>query len=240
MRNSQLTAAKQASKGRSSGLHQSIEEELKEQVADVPFEVLQQVQSSGQLPSFSHRKHLVDTKRANKNRPMEVTSKKPVGRLREVIQAPKKDIRDPRFESLCGNFEEARFKKAYSFLYDEELPSERQRLQKVVKKGNAGEEVEEAEHKLAWIDRQLREEEQRRKQAEQVTQFRAKEKDAVKQGKKHYYPKKSEKRKEELVRKYQELKATGKLEKFLEKRRRKNAAKDHRYLPYRRPESNQD
>jgi hypothetical protein len=60
----------------------------------------------------------------------------------------------------------------------------------VVKKGNAGEEVEEAEHKLAWIDRQLREEEQRRKQAEQVTQFRAKEKDAVKQGKKHYYPKK--------------------------------------------------
>jgi len=26
-----------------------------------------------------------------------------------------------------------------------------QRLQKVVKKGNAGEEVEEAEHKLAWI-----------------------------------------------------------------------------------------
>jgi ribosomal RNA-processing protein 36 len=76
----------------------------------------------------------------------------------------------------------------------------------VVKKGNAGEEVEEAEHKLAWIDRQLREEEQRRKQAEQVTQFRAKEKDAVKQGKKHYYPKKSEKRKEELVRKYQELK----------------------------------
>lgn len=36
------------------------------------------------------------------------------------------------------------------------------------------------------------------------------------------------------------LQATGKLEKFLEKRRRKNAAKDHRYLPYRRPESNQD
>ncbi|KAL2628677.1 hypothetical protein R1flu_013363 [Riccia fluitans] len=32
----------------------------------------------------------VDTKRANKNRPMEVTSKKPVGRFREVIQAPKR------------------------------------------------------------------------------------------------------------------------------------------------------
>jgi hypothetical protein len=43
---------------------------------------------------------------------------------------------------------------------------------------------------VSFQDRQLREEEQRRKQAEQVTQFRAKEKDAVKQGKKHYYPKK--------------------------------------------------
>ncbi|KAL2623842.1 hypothetical protein R1flu_008087 [Riccia fluitans] len=32
----------------------------------------------------------VDTKRANKNRPMEITSKKPVGRFREVIQAPKR------------------------------------------------------------------------------------------------------------------------------------------------------
>jgi hypothetical protein len=43
---------------------------------------------------------------------------------------------------------------------------------------------------FSFQDQQLREEEQRRKQAEQVTQFRAKEKDAVKQGKKHYYPKK--------------------------------------------------
>lgn len=43
---------------------------------------------------------------------------------------------------------------------------------------------------FSFQDQQLREEEQRRKQAEHVTQFRAKEKGAVKQGKKHYYPKK--------------------------------------------------
>lgn len=33
------------------------------------------------------------------------------------------------------------------------------------------------------------------------------------------------------------LQASGKLEKFVEKRRQKNAAKDHRYVPYRRPEA---
>ena len=38
-------------------------------------------------------------------------------------------------------------------------------------------------------------------------------------------------RKQELIEKYKQLKASGKLEKFLEKRRKKNAAKDHRYIP---------
>jgi len=53
-------------------------------------------------------------------------------------------------------------------------------------------------------------------------------------GNKPFYLKKSEKRKRELVAKYEELKATGGLEKFMAKRRRKNASKDHRYLPDRR------
>jgi ribosomal RNA-processing protein 36 len=57
------------------------------------------------------------------------------------------------------------------------------------------------------------------------------ERGAVKDGKKPFYLKKSEQRRLELVAKYEELKGSGKLEKYLEKRRKKNAAKDHRYLP---------
>lgn len=33
------------------------------------------------------------------------------------------------------------------------------------------------------------------------------------------------------------LQASGKLDKFVAKRRQKNAAKDHRYVPYKRPEA---
>lgn len=44
----------------------------------------------------------------------------------------------------------------------------------------------------------------------------------------------ADKRKVELVEKYKELKAAGKLDSFLAKRRKKNAAKDHRFIPYRR------
>jgi len=82
----------------------------------------------------------------------------------------------------------------------------------------------------------LREEQQRRKRAEAADQHGSKEREAVKKGKKPFYLKKSEQKKEELVEKYQELKTSGKLDKFLEKRRKKNSAKDHRYVPYRRPQ----
>lgn len=57
------------------------------------------------------------------------------------------------------------------------------------------------------------------------------EKEAVADGKKPFFLKKSEKRKRELVAKYEELKSSGRLDKYMEKRRKKNAAKDHRYVP---------
>jgi hypothetical protein len=62
----------------------------------------------------------------------------------------------------------------------------------------------------------------------------AEQKAAVAAGKKPFFLKKSEKRKRELVAKYEELKAAGKLDKYMAKRARKNASKDHRYLPGRR------
>ncbi|KAG5610135.1 hypothetical protein H5410_021416 [Solanum commersonii] len=62
-----------------------------------------------------------------------------------------------------------------------------------------------------------------------------KEREAPKQGKQPYYLKKSEIQKCKLIEKYKSLKAAGKLESYIEKKRRKNDAKDHRFLPYRCP-----
>ena len=49
-------------------------------------------------------------KRENKNRPrMEPISKKPVKRLKDVVGTKpenKKDIRDPRFDPMCGDYDE--------------------------------------------------------------------------------------------------------------------------------------
>ena len=56
-------------------------------------------------------------------------------------------------------------------------------------------------------------------------------------GKRPFYPKRSEQRKQELLARYQELKTSGKLEAYMAKRRRRNAAKDHRYVPSGRRDS---
>jgi len=53
----------------------------------------------------------------------------------------------------------------------------------------------------------------------------------VQKGKQPFFLKRSEAKKQELVARYKQLKASGGLEKVMQKRRRKNAMKDHRYVP---------
>ncbi|KAL3652873.1 hypothetical protein CASFOL_002554 [Castilleja foliolosa] len=66
------------------------EGDIERELADVTFEELQRARSDGS--EMVYRKPNTEQKasRANKNRPMEISSKKPVRRLREVIQVPKK------------------------------------------------------------------------------------------------------------------------------------------------------
>lgn len=50
-------------------------------------------------------------------------------------------------------------------------------------------------------------------------------------GKRVFHKKRAVRRADELRVRFEELKASGRLDKALAKRRRKNAAKDHRYVP---------
>ncbi|XP_057455310.1 uncharacterized protein LOC130746634 [Lotus japonicus] len=214
------------------------EDEIEKELADVTFEELQKARSNGAHAFFQKPKKDQSLKRANKNRPMEVSCKKPVPVFREVIQAPKKVIRDPRFESLCGNLDTDGFKQRYNFLYEDVLPAEKQALKKDLKKYRDPKRTNEIEERLSWVDKQLKSGSAKNIDAEILAKHKKKEREAAKHGKRPYYIKKSDIRKQKLIEKYNELKASGKLEAFLEKRRRRNAAKDHRYIPYRRPGDN--
>ncbi|KAL6986179.1 hypothetical protein U1Q18_019547 [Sarracenia purpurea var. burkii] len=214
------------------------EGDIQRELADITFEDLQKARSNGSHLVYQKSNSEKKGSRANKNRPMEVSAKKPVSRFREIIQVPKRVVRDPRFESLCGNLDVEGFKKRYNFLYEKELPAEREELKKVTKKSNDPAVIDELKNRMFWIDKQIKSMSTKHSDKDILAEHKKKEREAAKQGKKPFYLKKSEIRKQRLVEKYEELKASGKLESYIEKRRRKNAAKDHRYVPYRRPDTN--
>lgn len=209
--------------------------EIERELADVTFEELQRARSDGS--EMVYRKANAEKKggRANKNRPMEMSSKKPVRRFREVVQVPKKVVCDPRFESLYGNLDVEGFKKRYNFLYENELPSEKEKLKKQMKKTKNPEVKTELKDHIAQIDKELKFAAKKHTENDILASHKQKERDAAKKGKQPYYLKKSEIQKQMLMEKYKELKESGKLEAFIERKRRKNAAKDRRYMPYRRP-----
>ncbi|KOM47881.1 hypothetical protein LR48_Vigan07g158500 [Vigna angularis] len=129
------------------------EQEIEKELADVTFEELQKARSNGAHAFIQKPKEDKKLKRANKNRPMEASSKKPVSAFREVIQAPKKVVRDPRFESLCGTLDPEGFKKRYNFLYENDLPAERQALKKELKKYKDLKRISEIEERISWVVR---------------------------------------------------------------------------------------
>ncbi|KAL0448113.1 UNVERIFIED_CONTAM: rRNA biogenesis protein rrp36 [Sesamum latifolium] len=228
------------------------EGEIERELAEVTFEELQRARSDGS--EMVYRKQNMEKKgsRANKNRPVEMSSKKPVSRFREVIQMPKKDspsnicsrfilpchwkvVRDPRFESLCGNLDVDGFKKRYNFIYENILPVEKEELKKQMKRIKDPEAIKELKDRMGRVDKELKSAVTKRTEKDILAEHKKKEREAAKKGKQPYYLKKSELRKQKLIEKYKELKDSGKLEAFIERKRRKNAAKDHRYMPYRRP-----
>lgn len=101
--------------------------------------------------------------RENKHRPSEASSKRPVPVLRESIQGPRAQGKDPRFESLAGGaFDERRFKSQYAFLYDEKLPEERKGLRAALKKAKGAEARADLQARLTRVEQALREENARR------------------------------------------------------------------------------
>ncbi|XVF13199.1 hypothetical protein REPUB_Repub08aG0187600 [Reevesia pubescens] len=215
------------------------EEEIERELAEVTFGELQKARADG-TDSVSRKPHSENKhRRANKNMPMELSSKKPVRSFRQVIQAPKRVARDPRFESLCGKLDVEGFRNRYNFLFENNLPAEREEVQKRLKKAKDPKVISELRNNISWIDTQLKFESAKHTDAEILAKHKKKEREAAKQGKRPFYLKKSEIRKQRLVEKYKKLKASGKLESFIEKRRKKNAAKDHRFMPYRRPNNDE-
>ncbi|KAI0213636.1 Ribosomal RNA processing protein 36-like protein [Lamellibrachia satsuma] len=206
-------------------------------LADMPFAEVQKLKEKIGLKAFNEAMYgsgLTDRrgrrvfKRANRHRPMEMSSKIRVSQFREVIQVKKQVRRDPRFDDLSGEFNETIYKHTYSFLGD---VRDREK-QKLVKEMRKVKDTDRKKEIKALIRRMENQEKQKDRQQERAMERKKKEQELVKQGKRPYFLKKSIEKKLDLAEKYSELKKSGTVEKYLSKKRKKAAAKDRKKLPY--------
>lgn len=179
---------------------------------------------------FGTKKHKkIEFKRQTKNHPREMSAKKPVSRFKEVIQMKKKFARDPRFDSLCGTFDEKTFKRTYSFLNDVK-ENDLKKLKDELKEAQDPKLIKKIKYLIQRLENQLRE---GRKLSEKESQKKEEKRqilESIKQGEKPKFKRKSETKVLDLVSQYENLKNSGKLKKHIQRLRKKNLRKDRAKL----------
>ncbi|EPX73004.1 DUF947 family rRNA processing protein [Schizosaccharomyces octosporus yFS286] len=219
------------------------EESAQTQISEIPFDTLlnaqeqlkaEQKKAEKKASSANKKKSEKkdDHKHAErkKHAPMEVSSKKPVTRFREVVSVPKKFTRDPRFDSLSGNLNKEKVKNNYSFVFDyrkKEIELLREELKKCKDPERAETIKATLKSLLSKMERHIEEERKGRVLREQ----RAAEKEQVKEGKKPFYMKKSDQKKLIQLDKYKSMEGTKKLDRYLENKMRRRAQKEKKRLP---------
>ncbi|KAM0786683.1 hypothetical protein ACM66B_002128 [Microbotryomycetes sp. NB124-2] len=181
-----------------------------------------------------------DRHRSSKHAPMEMSSKKPVSRHRQIVETKTVRARDPRFDSLSGGFKADLFKSSYGFLADRQSQEldELRKTAAAARKNRLLPQEEKDKIEAALIRVQSREATRKSKERddEALKAWKRDEQQKRKEGKKEFYLKDADKKKLQLKAKYDDLSQDKKqLRKAIEKKRRKLSQKDKKLMPNRRP-----
>lgn len=172
--------------------------------------------------------------RANKHLPSEMSSSKPVSRFREIVvghSQKRKRAMDPRFNELNGSLSEKHFHNNYKFL-DAYQEDEISKLEKAYKKVKSSDTKQVLKQELVGRKQQMKDRRHKLAVQERLAEMKKQEKAKVAAGvKKPFFLKESTKKDIALEEKYSELKKTGELKKYMQKKRLKNAQKDKRWMP---------
>ncbi|XP_072239662.1 ribosomal RNA processing protein 36 homolog [Leuresthes tenuis] len=215
-----------------------IKEDIRKELSNMSFENIMKLQNKVGTKVYneaaygsSKNRETSKKKRLNKNRPMEISAKRPAPFLRQVVPVKKPTLRDPRFDDLSGEYKPEIFEKTYKFI-DDIKHREKVIIQKQLKKTkNNNQRKEKLQFLLRRLENQERARQSRETQRQRELQFKRQQRERANQGARPFFLKKSEKKKLQLVERYEELKKNGKLENFLSKKRKRNAVKDRRKLP---------
>lgn len=175
-------------------------------------------------------------RRARKDAPREVSSRRPVpfGRARclglDAGASGAGRVLDPRFEEHCGELREEHVRRNFQFV-EGLKEKEREEIRKLLAKGRGTAEMR-ARLRREEDELKRRREEDRREEIRK--QLRSEEKEKVKIGKKPWFFKESDVKERELEAKFEDLKKKGGVQKYIEKRRKRSAGKDRKLLVARR------
>ncbi|MCJ1401433.1 rRNA biogenesis protein rrp36 [Xylographa trunciseda] len=172
-----------------------------------------------------HRVH----SRTSKHAPTELSSKKAVSRKRSIVAAPSIAHRDPRFEALSGTLDTTKLEKNYSFLYDYRT-SEISALKASIRSAKDDAAKEALKRQLLSMESREKARAAKDVQQEVLREHRRKEKEAVEMGKKPFYLKKGEQKKLALVKKFEGM-GEKRVERVIERRRKKKAGKELKGMP---------
>ncbi|XP_063982036.1 ribosomal RNA processing protein 36 homolog [Diachasmimorpha longicaudata] len=207
--------------------------EIRQELSEMSFEDLQKLKEKlgskvyNEAVFGTRRVKKTEFKRENKNRPREMSAKRQVSRLKEIVHVKKHEPRDPRFDPLCGNYDEKAFKNSYSFLFKLK-ENDLKALKNELKTTDDPKQIKKIKYLIQRIENQLTEETRKKQRAEMKSAEKREIVEAIKSGEKPKFRRKSEKRIVNLVSQYEELKNTGKLKKHIERLRKKRLGKDRK------------
>lgn len=208
---------------------------IREELSKMSFEELQKLKERlgskvyNEAMFGAHEVKRTNFKRENKNRPREMSSKHPARTENLTVHSRKAAPRDPRFDSLCGSFNEKGFRHAYSFVSDLRA-QEKEQLKQELKTHTDPSRKDKIKYLLQRMENQDREETQHKKKLQRKREQQNARIELLRQGKKPRYQTKSEERVLDLVEQYEELKESGKLQKHIRKHRKRNVQKDRKRL----------
>ncbi|XP_077428157.1 ribosomal RNA processing protein 36 homolog [Vanacampus margaritifer] len=212
-------------------------ENIKKELSAMSFEDVLQLRRHVGTKAYNRVAHgarqpaAAERKRLNKNRPAEVSAKKRAPFLRQVVAVKKTPLRDPRFDDLSGEYKAEIFDKTYDFIHDIRR-RETQVIQKQLKKTKSSVKKEQLNFLLKKMANQERARQSREQRRASELQHKREQRERANRGARPFFVNKSEQKKQDLAARFSALKTSGKLDAFLGKKRKRNAGKDRRRLPW--------
>lgn len=175
------------------------------------------------------KKDTRDFLRTSKHAPAQFSSKKAVSRKRDVVPSQKTNHRDPRFEPFSGVVDKQKVNKDYSFL-DTYRDSEILELKSAIRKTKDSEGKEKLKRALLSMESRNKAQKMKEQQQEVLKKHRKEEKGNIEQGKRPFYLKKADQKRMALVERFEGMKGK-QVDKVIERRRKKKAAREKKGMP---------